>query len=196
MKLITVMFGCNDEHGSFEGCARSVEVENVIDLAAVSLARPPRIAFIPFEGLIRLVRISGRMFPVRTYRNYVANVSHAAVQMELPVAAALLNFLKEKSAYNAEGGAIPASNAWSAEPSHRFTVEALEAACHRVRTASVFAESFLDGCVLRTNGVGNVSRTKGPQNVSGGRATRRASKAHQNALARTAGAGKGDGCPN
>jgi hypothetical protein len=125
---ITVMFTCNDEHGAFEGCVRYVEFKNVIDLAAISMSRPPRMAFIEFEGVVRLVRISGKVFPVRAYRNYAGNCFRAAVQMEPAVAAAMLNFLRDKGAFAADGGEVPASDAWFQEH-RRFTVATMEAAC-------------------------------------------------------------------
>jgi hypothetical protein len=123
-----VTFTCNDEYGAFEGCARNVEFENVIELSAISMSRPPRLAFIEFEGLVRLVRISGKVFPVRGYRNYAGNCFAAAVQMEPAVATAMLNFLRGKGAFSADGGSVPASGAWFQE-NERFTVATMEDAC-------------------------------------------------------------------
>ena len=127
MKLITVVFACNDEHGVFEGCVRKVEFENLIELSAISRDRPPRIAFVQFERLVRIVRISGRAFPVRSFRNYVGNICCAAVQMEAHVATELLNFLKDKGAFADDAGIVPVGNAWRGQ--ERFTLAAVEASC-------------------------------------------------------------------
>lgn len=126
--LMSVVFACNDEFGNFEGCARTVHFENVIQLDAVSLTRPPRLAFIEFEGLVRLVRISGRLFPVVKHRNYAGNLCCAVVLMEPAVATVMLNFLKSKGAFANTAGSIQHLRAWEFE-TERFTVGSLEAAC-------------------------------------------------------------------
>jgi hypothetical protein len=128
VKSVTVTFQCNDQFGQFEGCARRVEVESVIGLDSVSLTRPPRLAFIEFDGLIRMIRISGRSFPVLKQRGHVGDPFHSAVLMESPVVAELLNFLKTKGAFLFDAGAIPASDPWHAE-TVRFTTRSLEEAC-------------------------------------------------------------------
>jgi hypothetical protein len=123
---MSVIFACNDELGIFEGCARTVEFENCIRLDAVSLTRPPRLAFIEFEGLVRMVRISGKLFPVLKHRNYLGNACKAQVLMEPAVATAMLNFLKSKGAFANAAGSIQHLRAWEFE--ERFTVSSLESA--------------------------------------------------------------------
>lgn len=117
---------CNDQQGTFERCVRRIKFGDVITLDAISLDRPPRLAYGEFGPLTRLVRISGRVFPVRGYTHCATMPQIDAVVMEPHVAVELLNFLKAKAAFEAEAGQSEAFELWRAEGG-RFTAEELEA---------------------------------------------------------------------
>jgi hypothetical protein len=116
VKTVSVYLRCNDRHGDFEGCVRSIQVEDdFLSLEAVALDRPPRVGFVQFGNLTRLVRISGRLFPVVGYTHCYPVPSDDELHMETAVAAELLNFAKLKGAFMAEGGRDGAGEIWRRE---------------------------------------------------------------------------------
>ena len=126
MKTVSVVLCCNDRDGAFEGCVRAVKIDGFLDLDAIALDRPPRIGFIQFGGLTRIVRISGRSFPVAGYSHCQPALTADAVLMETAVAAELLNFLKAKGTFTAEGGALWAGEIWERGEGNNFAACDLE----------------------------------------------------------------------
>ena len=121
-ELLEVRVVCNDDAGVFAGCVRHLYMTGVLSLVAVSEARPPRLAFVEFDGRVRLMRISGRIFPVRAFQNYVGNERTAALGMEPCVVAELLNYLRNRG-FALDGGNQMASEGW--ESQGRFTADSL-----------------------------------------------------------------------
>jgi hypothetical protein len=129
VKLVSVLISCNDQHGTFEGCVRRLNFgETALYLEAISLDRPPRLSFVEFTGVKRILRISGRVFPIRSYSHCAAGLYRDHVWMEPPVAAELLNFLKTKATFATEGGNTDLFETFGAE-GIQFSAQGLEAAC-------------------------------------------------------------------
>lgn len=115
MTSISVVLCCNDRNGDLEGCVSAVKVGNCLDLEAISLDRPPRIGFVQFSGLTRIVRISGRAFPITGYSHCQPALTADTVWMEPAIVAELLNFLKSKGTFSADGGKVWAAEIWDRE---------------------------------------------------------------------------------
>ncbi len=122
--LHSVRLACNGDHGVFAGCVRRIDVTDIITLDAISAARPPRLALVEFDGMVRMLRLSGRNFPVRGFTNYAGNESTAAVVMEACVLAELLNYARQRG-FVADGGLQDAAIKWD---SGRFTADFLRGA--------------------------------------------------------------------
>jgi len=83
---------------------------------------------VKFGALTRLLRISGRVFPVLTYAHCAPRPVADWVHMEPTVAAELLNFLKSKGAFEPDAGSSPIWEVWHAE-GKQFTSLDLEGVC-------------------------------------------------------------------
>ncbi len=125
MRPLNVVLVCNDQHGKAEGCVRRVRFGEAITLEAAAVDGPPRVAFVKFGSLVRLLRISGKAFPIRGYFRCSPTTYSDSVVMEAEVAAACLNFLKSKGGFNAVDAATPMWETWVAESS-QFAADALE----------------------------------------------------------------------
>lgn len=112
---------CRDRNGSFENCVRQVEFRgrdcsSLITLEAISLDRPPRIAFTEYFGRTRLMRIAGKTFPILGRRQYAGtNIFFDSLTVETSVAAALLNFLKASGKFTSGAGLSEFWDRWDSE---------------------------------------------------------------------------------
>jgi hypothetical protein len=119
--ILRVRVVCNDDAGAFTGCAQQIDVVDILSLVAVSETRPPRLALIEFDGVVRMMRISGRSFPVRMFQNYVGDHRTASLGLEPCVLAELLNYLRNRG-FTCEGRA-GAAEMW--ESQGRFNADFL-----------------------------------------------------------------------